>query len=258
MKSLKKDKLQVEIFDNRVLMGEKAAKDAAEYINQALKEKDELNVIFGAAPSQDDVISSLLTHDIDWSRINAFHMDEYVGIDPSAPQSFVNFLTGRIWSKVKFKSLNYLQDKAGKDSKTVCEEYTKLLKANPIDITFMGIGENGHIAFNDPHVAFFDDKEIVKVVDMDEACRQQQVNDGCFATLDLVPKYAYTLTIPTLLSAKRIFCVVPTKLKAKAVGATVLGPIEEKCPASILRTHNAATLYCDKDSAALLLESDIA
>jgi glucosamine-6-phosphate deaminase len=138
------------------------------------------------------------------------------------------------------------------EPKKACEEYAKLLTENPADVVFMGIGENGHIAFNDPHVADFEDKEVVKVVDLDEKCRQQQVNDGCFATIEDVPTHAMTLTIPTLCRAKRLFCVVPAATKAWAVNETINGEISEHCPASVMRRHDNATLYIDNNSSKLL------
>ena len=138
------------------------------------------------------------------------------------------------------------------DAKEEAKRYTELLKNNPVDIVCMGIGENGHIAFNDPHEAKFDDLEMVKVVTLDDVCRMQQVNDGCFEKIDDVPKYALTLTIPTLMSAKYNFCVVPAKTKAEAVKKTVFGEVSEECPASILRTKDNSILYCDSDSSSLI------
>ncbi len=254
MNILTKDTLQVQIWSTRKEMGEKAAHDVTGYINQALQNKAELNIIFAAAPSQNEFLSALLQSDIDWTRINAFHMDEYRGLPSDAPQRFGNFLKRAIFEKVPFKSVHYF-DAVNENTKEVCDQYARLLDQYPTDIVFMGIGENGHIAFNDPHVAFFQDEERVKVVKLDEACRNQQVHDGCFVALDEVPRYAYTLTIPALMAAKRIFCIVPASSKAKAVADTIFGEITESCPASILRRHPAATLYCDKDSADYLINS---
>ncbi|HBE14504.1 MAG TPA: glucosamine-6-phosphate deaminase, partial [Clostridiales bacterium] len=190
--------------------------------------------------------------EIDFTRINAFHMDEYVGLPADAPQGFGNFLKERIFSKAPFKSVHYLNGMAS-DIQAECTRYSQLLADNPIDIICMGIGENGHIAFNDPHVAFFDDPYAVKVVELDEVCRQQQVNDGCFKTIQDVPTHAMTLTIPTLFSGDFLFCMVPAPTKANAVKATVLGEVEEKCPASILRRHGNAILYVDSDSGKYVL-----
>jgi glucosamine-6-phosphate deaminase len=141
----------------------------------------------------------------------------------------------------------------GKTPEEQIDRYSELLKKYPVDVTFMGIGENGHIAFNDPHVADFADKKSVKIVDLDEKCRMQQVHDGCFESIDVVPKYAVTLTIPALMRAKSIFCIVPAKTKADAVKNTVLGEISEECPASILRIHQDASLYIDADSGRYIL-----
>lgn len=252
MKTITKDKLLVKIYETRPQMGKEAAKDAAEYINTVLKDKQELNIVFAAAPSQNEFLESLLTYDIAWNKINAFHLDEYIGLDAKAPQRFGNFLKDHIFGKADFKSIHYLETTGKEDPETVCKEYEKLLEKNPADIVFMGVGENGHIAFNDPHVAKFDDKEVVKIIDLDHACRQQQVNDGCFSNIDQVPTQAYTLTIPALMSAKKIFCIVPGSTKSEAIKNTILGKIAETCPASILRKHDDAILYCDADSAKYL------
>ena len=251
---LEKDfgRLIVKVYENRQAMGEEAAKEASDYIIGQLKIKEYLNIVFAAAPSQNEFLAALAASDgIDWTRINAFHMDEYIGLPDDAPQGFGNFLKSAIFSKVPFRSVNYL-NKVDLPPTEICEKYTQLLLKYPIDIVMMGIGENGHIAFNDPHVALFNDLKMVKVVELDETCRNQQVNDGCFASMSLVPIHAITLTVPTLMSANRLFCIVPGKLKANAVKNTLADSISEKCPATILRTHPSATLYCDKDSAAFL------
>lgn len=248
----KKDKLNYRIYENRTEMGKAAAIDAAAAINEVIAKKGRANLIFAAAPSQNDFLSALLEQDIDWTKVNGFHMDEYVGLDKDAPQGFGNFLRAAIFGRVPFNSVNYL-DISAVDSEAECERYTKVLKENPTDIVFMGIGENGHIAFNDPAVAEFHDPKTVKIVELDDICRQQQVNDGCFKTIDDVPKTAMTLTIPTLMAPAKVFCIVPAKTKAKAVNAVLTGPITEDCPATILREHDDATLYAETDSAALFL-----
>ena len=178
-------------------------------------------------------------------------MDEYIGLPQNAPQAFGNFLRDRLFALVPFKSVNYINASAS-DKDEECKRYGELLKANRPDIVVMGIGENGHIAFNDPHVAFFNDPETVKAVKLDDVCRNQQVNDGCFEKFEDVPEYALTLTIPTLTNTDHIFCIVPAKTKAWAVNETLKGNIDEHCPASVLRTHKNATLYLDPDSAAML------
>ncbi|MDE6801467.1 MAG: 6-phosphogluconolactonase, partial [Muribaculaceae bacterium] len=190
-------------------MGKKAAADVSAAIKKALEEKDEISIIFAAAPSQNEFLQSLTSDPtIDWTRINAYHMDEYIGLDADAPQGFGNFLRERIFDKVPFRSVNLIPNKPSNNDEAI-ESYTEKLKQTGVDITCMGIGENGHIAFNDPHVADFNDPNMMKIVELDNKCRQQQVNDGCFKKLEDVPTHAFTLTIPTLMSAKDIFCMVP-------------------------------------------------
>lgn len=252
MQYFKKDKLTVEIYENRTLMGEAAARDIKAKIAELLAEKQEINMIFAAAPSQNDVLKSLVENkEIEWNRVNAYHMDEYIGLDKNAPQGFGNFLKAHIFALVPFKSVNYI-DITTTNPEKEAERYGKLLQENPTDIVIMGIGENGHIAFNDPPVADFKDKKWVKPVKLDEICRQQQVNDGCFTTIDDVPTHAMTLTVPTLVKAPYLFCIVPAKTKANAVWETLNGTIDEHCPASILRTHEQAKLYLDNESSSLL------
>lgn len=248
-----KDQLTVKIFPSRHEMGKAAAADVAGKIKEILQEKAYINIIFASAPSQNDFLSALLESDIEWNKINAFHMDEYIGLKADAPQGFGNFLKNRIFDKKPFKQVFYLGDfSSGKPNEEESNRYAALLKQYPPDIALLGIGENGHIAFNDPHVADFADPALVKIVDLDAACRQQQVNDGCFVSLEEVPTHAYTLTIPALTKAHFMFCIVPSRTKAQAVYNTLNGEINESCPASILRTKENAMLYLDSDSAALL------
>lgn len=253
LKEMKAGKLEVRIYDTRKSMGEASAKDVAAKIKELLSKKSEINIIFAAAPSQDDFLAALREDkSIEWGKINAFHMDEYINLDPEAPQGFGNFLRDRLFGKVPFKSVNYLNGNA-KSVDAECERYTALLKKYPTDIVCMGIGENGHIAFNDPHVAFFNDPRMVKAVELDLKCRNQQVNDGCFTSLEKVPTHALTLTIPALIASTYVYCIVPAKTKAEAVYNTVTGEITEKCPASILKKHEKAILYTETDSARLIL-----
>lgn len=252
MRTFKKDKLTVEIYENRTLMGEAAARDIKEKIAELLSQKKEINMIFAAAPSQNDVLKALVEDkEIEWNRVNAYHMDEYIGLDKNAPQGFGNFLKAHIFGLVPFKSVNYI-DITTTNPDAEAERYGKLLDENLTDIVIMGIGENGHIAFNDPPVADFEDTRTVKPVKLDEVCRQQQVNDGCFVSIDKVPTHAMTLTVPTLVRAPYLFCIVPAPTKAKAVYETLNGTIDEHCPASILRMHYNAKLYLDNESSKLL------
>lgn len=236
----KKDNLNVKIFKTREEMGKNAACDIYDVIKMLLDKKSEINMIFAAAPSQNDVLGALIKMDIDWGKINAYHMDEYVGLEKNAPQSFERYLRDHIFDLVPFKSVNFISDYG--------LEYSKLLGENHIDIVCLGIGENGHIAFNDPGVADFCDKELIKKVELDQMCRNQQVNDGCFEKLSDVPTHALTLTIPQMISADYMFCAVPCSTKRQAVYNTINSPINEDCPATILREHKNATLYCDYES----------
>jgi glucosamine-6-phosphate deaminase len=254
MKEFEAGKLKVRIYENRDDLGADAAKLAAIRINDLLQNKEEVNIVFAAAASQNEFLASLINENVDWSRINAFHMDEYIGLG-NRPQKFSNWLKEKIFDKLPFKELFLLNGDA-KDINEECLRYTALQKKYPLDINFMGIGENAHLAFNDPHVADFNDPYMVKVVDLDTACKQQQVNEDCFADISEVPSYALTLTIPALLKANYIFCMVPGHLKSLAVYHTIVSGISERYPSTILRTHADAYLFLEKKSAAMLLAED--
>ena len=250
---MKVDNLTVKKYTTREEMGAAAARDIRNAIRTLLEKKAEINVIFAAAPSQNEVLRALVESDVDWSRVNAYHMDEYIHLPPDAPQCFGNFLTGKIFGKVPFKSVNLI-DSTAPDAQAECDRYEAILRANPADIIILGIGENGHIAFNDPWVANFKDDRLVRIVALDDVCRQQQVNDGCFATLEEVPKIAMTLTCPVFIRAPQLFCIVPALAKANAVKRTLEGAISEECPATVLRSHGNAVLYLDADGASKLSE----
>lgn len=246
------DKLRVRAFKTRREMGDCAGSEISECIIKLLKEKDSLNVMFAAAPSQNETLERLVADTrIDWSRINAFHMDEYIGLDPENPAGFRLFLKRAIFDKKNFRSVNLLNGNAD-DPEGEAKRYSSLLKRNPLDICVLGIGENGHIAFNDPPVADFNDKQFVKIVKLEERCRLQQVHDGCFEKIDDVPTHALSVTIPGLTQARYMFCSVPAKTKAEAVYKLVHDPISTACPATIMRRHDNAYLYLDADSASLL------
>lgn len=250
--SFTKGLLEVKIFPTREAMGKEAAANVSDTIRQLLEKKEEINVIFAAAPSQNNFLQELVADKrIQWERINAFHMDEYIGLEKEAPQGFGNFLKERIFGKVPFKSVYYINGRA-ENPVAECERYADLLSQYPVDIVCLGIGENGHIAFNDPPVADFNDPKGVKVVELELACKQQQVNENLFANIDLVPTHAITVTIPSLLKAQYMFCMVPSRNKADAVYHTLNDEISEKCPATILRTKKDVKLYLDEASASLL------
>ena len=252
IKTLFVDKLQVDVHDTRQAMGEAAGKYAAEAIRKYLSEKEEIYIVFAAAPSQNEFLESVSkAPGIDWSRVHALHMDEYIGLPEDAPQGFGNFLRRAIFDKVPFASVEYIY--AEERIEDTCARYTAILERHPVDLVFMGIGENGHIAFNDPGVADFNDPVLIKKVALDDKCRNQQVHDGCFETLEDVPEYALTLTVPALFRADKLICVVPAPTKADAVRATVCGPITEACPATILRRHKDARMFVDAASGRYLI-----
>lgn len=243
------DNLQVKLFKTRQELGQNAAEMAAAKIKELLQSKEVVNIIFAAAPSQNEFLDALAQQpDVEWHRVNAFHMDEYIGLDDDAPQRFGNFLKDRFFAKVPLKEVFYINGNVA-DADAECQRYSTLLTQYPTDIVCMGIGENCHIAFNDPHIAFFDDPVLVKRVDLDLTSRQQQVHDGCFASLELVPEYALTLTIPALVKAPTVFCMVPAAHKAEAISHTLLDNIQELYPSTILRRHPDATLFIDQNSA---------
>ncbi|EKB49442.1 6-phosphogluconolactonase [Cecembia lonarensis] len=239
--------MQVQVYQNRREMGEAAGGWIEKKILELVGLKDEIRIIFAAAPSQNEFLSYLRKSSIiPWEKVVAFHMDEYIGLEPSHPALFSNFLKAALFDHVPFKQVHLIDGDNSIEKE--CERYATILNEKGIDIVCMGIGENGHIAFNDPPVADFNDTKYVKEVELDEVCRQQQVNDGCFENLSTVPTYAITLTVPALLNAECICCVVPGPNKKEAVHQTLYGPVFESCPASILRGHWNCKLFTDKDA----------
>ncbi|OXM86726.1 glucosamine-6-phosphate deaminase [Paenibacillus rigui] len=244
--SFTRDELKVQVYATRRELGAAAGAEAAEAMRSKLREKEGLRIVFAAAPSQNEFLEQLCQEEgIDWKRVTAFHMDEYIGLQPGAPQLFSEFLKRGIFDKVK-PGVVHLMD--GANGEAECVRYAELLREAPIDFVFLGIGENGHLAFNDPPVADFDDPKAVKPVLLEESCRQQQVNDGCFEDVHSVPTHALTLTIPMLMSASLLFCMVPGLTKREAVRSTLQAVISTACPATILRSHPNCTLYVDKES----------
>lgn len=243
------DQLNVRIFQNRSTLGEAAGREVSEKMKEMLLAKEDLFMVFAAAPSQNEFLEELSqARDMDWKRITAFHLDEYVGLPDRSPQHFGYFLRERLFDRVQPGQVHYLNGRA-EDPEAECERYAKLFNVHGFDIACIGIGENGHLAFNDPPVADFNDPRQVKVVELDLTSRQQQVNDGCFQTLEEVPQKAITLTLPAIFSAAFIYCMVPGSTKAEAVKKTLEGPVAATCPASLLRKHRNATLFLDQDSA---------
>ncbi len=250
LRETRRGRLQVFIAPDRAEMGRLAGRRAAAVLRALLSDRETVNVIFAAAPSQNETLDALAASDVDFSRVNAFHMDEYVGLPGGAPQSFQSYLRAHLFDRVKMRSVHYINGAAG-NIDDECLRYTELLRRFPTDLVCMGIGENGHIAFNDPGVADFSDPKTIKTAALDEVCRNQQVHDGCFPDLDSVPKTALTLTVPALLRAPHIVCTVPAASKAWAVRESLTAAVNEKCPATALRLHGGA-MFCDADSASLL------
>ncbi len=250
LQSGKKDLLPWRVFRTRDEMAMAAAMYTEGIIRAILQQQDTLAMIFAAAPSQREFLRYLISSpDIPWSRITAFHMDEYLDLPPDAPQRFGNFLREAIFSRVTFREVHYIPADTKNNAEKLCRQYAALLCDSPADICCMGIGENGHLAFNDPPVADFQDENLVKMVKLDKSCRRQQVNDGCFATLDAVPTHAVTLTIPALMACTHLVCVVPGPTKQSAITRLLTeDAVTEANPASILRTHAGAALFLDSDS----------
>ena len=244
------DRLQVWVHPDRAKAGAAAAREAAEVIRNAIARQGAARVILACAPSQTEMLAALVTLPVEWSRVTVFHMDEYAGLGADHAASFRRYLHGHLLAHVRPAAFHGLAGEAA-EARAECRRYAGLLAAAPVDLVCLGIGENGHLAFNDPPAADFADPEPVRVVGLADACRQQQVNDGCFASLEQVPRQALTLTIPALLAGRRLVVTVPGSRKAPAVRATLHGPVSADCPASILRTHPAASLHLDPAAAAL-------
>jgi glucosamine-6-phosphate deaminase len=252
----REDSLEVFVYENRALAGRAAAQGIVEAIRSLQRAHGIAKVTFAAAPSQNEFLAGLVAADeIDWTRVVAFHMDEYLGLDADHPASFRRYLQEHLFRLVGMgpDRLRLIPGEQIERPLQTCLAYEDLLRANPTDIVCAGIGENGHLAFNDPPVADFLDPVLVKVVRLDAACRNQQLNDGCFDRLEDIPTHAYTLTIPALLRAPMVSVVVPGPRKANAVLTTLRGPISEACPATALRRHAGARLYLDRESARLVL-----
>ena len=212
-------------------------------------------MIVGCAPSQDDLFAALVrearqTPEV-WCHVELFHMDDYIGLTAAHPQSFRHYLRKHFLDHVAVGTVHLLGGEAP-DPLAEARRYGALLQAAPIDVICLGFGENGHLAFNDPPVADFNDPVAVKIVEMDPVCRQQQVNDGCFPSIDAVPRHALTITLPVFAAAGLLCGVVPTHRKAAAVSAALTGPIGTACPATLLRRHPHALLFLDAAAASLL------
>ncbi len=252
LKRFQVERLNVEVHDTRAAMGQAAGALAASHLKRLIAADGQAAVIFASAASQAECLAALRSDaTIDWRRVTAFHMDEYVGMTGDHPASFRRFIREHLLDHVPVRAFYGLSGEAP-DAEAECVRYAALLAEHCPGLVILGIGENGHLAFNDPPVAQFDDPKAVKVVELDEVCRNQQVHDGAFPTLADVPKTALTLTMSRLTAVPSAVVVVPGPTKRQAVRAALQGPIETACPASILRTHQNATLFLDATSAALV------
>lgn len=241
----------LKVFSDRVTMGRAAAEQAAMAIRRAIAEHGDARIIAATAASQLEFLDALTKlSGIDWSRVEVFHLDEYIGLPATHPGSFRKMLLEQLVQKTGISHYHLLDGDAA-DPSEVVSRVGEQLASRPVDIAFLGIGENGHIAFNDPP-ADFDTEEPYIIVKLDEACRQQQVGEAWFAEISQVPEQAISMSARQILKAREILAVVPGPRKAQAVKTCVEGPISPTAPASILRTHPDATIYLDKESASLL------
>ena len=252
VKSFVVDSLRVRVYATQDEMVQDAAREVQSYFQQVFLAQRSAAAILATGNSQVKFLEQLVRiGGVDWSKITLLHMDEYLGIPSGHPASFARYMRERVEQLVKPKVFHYLNGESPLPIKE-CERYTQLLRAQAIDLCCLGIGENGHLAFNDPPVADFNDNRSVKIVKLDDACKQQQVGEGHFPNLESVPSYAFTLTIPALCSAKKMICIVPEKRKAQVVKDALRGPITTECPGSFLRKQAHCLLFLDNESASLL------
>jgi glucosamine-6-phosphate deaminase len=244
--------MQVQVFSSKREASEEAAQTAAAILRGTIASRGRARMVLSTGNSQLDFIDVLVrVHDLDWSAVEALHLDEYVGMSAAHPASFRLWLKTRLADRVPLRAMHYLNGGAP-DLEAECRRYGALLAEAPIDVGFIGIGENGHIGFNDPPVADFTDPVPIKAVRLDDACRRQQVGEGHFPDISTVPEGALSLTCSAILGMTNLICCVPELRKAKAVQDTIEGPVSTACPASILRTHPRAQLFLDLESASLL------
>ena len=252
IRSLQVDSLKVEAYESTEAMGRAAAESAAESLRALAARSDTVAVIFATGASQMAMLEALTAiPGLPWDKVVGFHMDEYLGISDDHPASFRRYLRERLTSKVKMRRF-YGVDGTSDNPEDTCREYAELLRQHNPQLCLLGIGENGHLAFNDPAEANFEDPADIKIVSLDADCRQQQVNEGWFPSLAEVPTQAITLTIPTLLRVPRLIASVPGERKAHIVHRTLTEQISTACPATIMRQHPDTTIYLDPASAAEL------
>jgi glucosamine-6-phosphate deaminase len=245
------DAARVEIYPSVAALAKAAAEHAGALIQDAILTNGRARIIAATGNSQIEFIADLVQQPVDWQSVELFHMDEYVGMSPVHPASFRLWIKTRFEEKIHPAQAHYLNGDACNLHAEI-ERYAKLLQEAPIDVAFVGFGENGHIAFNDPPVANFNDPAVVKKIELDDACRRQQLGEGHFPNLESVPTEALSITCPGLFRAQAWVCCVPERRKAEAVHDALEGPILEKCPASLVRRHPNAVVFLDSASASLL------
>ncbi len=243
--------MQIHVTPTKEEMGRFAARCAAEGLRSALAERGCANLILATGASQFEMLAQLVGQPIDWPRVTVFHLDEYIGLQESHPASFRRYLKERFASRVVGLAAFYYVNGEAADPGAECRRLGDLIRVHPVDVACIGIGENGHLAFNDPP-ADFDTEEPYLVVNLDEACRRQQLGEGWFPTLADVPRKAISMSIRQLLKSTRIVCTVPDQRKAMAVKNALQGPVTNQVPASILQTHPACDLFLDEEAAALI------
>jgi glucosamine-6-phosphate deaminase len=244
--------MRVHVSDCKASLGKRAAADGAELIRQAIRQRGEANIIVATGASQFEMLEELVRAEgVAWCKVTAFHLDEYVGLPVTHPSSFRLYLWRRFVSRlpVPLKAFHYIQGE--KDGPAECRRMDEIIGRHPIDVAFVGIGENGHLAFNDPPADLETEKPYL-VVHLDEACRRQQLGEGWFKTLDDVPRQAISMSIRQIMKSKAIICTVPDQRKAQAVKNSVEGPVGPNVPASILQRHEQTTIYLDPPAAGML------
>jgi glucosamine-6-phosphate deaminase len=245
--------MDVTVLENKAALGAEAAKKGVEYITRALQDKGSANIILATGASQFEMLGELVKSKVDWSKVTVFHLDEYIGIPESHPASFRKYLKERFVNLAKPAAFHAIDGEAA--PQTECDRLGRIIRKHRIDVAFVGIGENGHLAFNDPP-ADFDTNEPFIVVELDEACRRQQMGEGWFPALEDVPPRAISMSIRQIMKSKAVICSVPDGRKARAVRNTLEEPVSQLVPASILTTHKDAHLYLDQHSAALLKKAE--
>ncbi len=246
--------MKCRILKNPVELGIEAAAYSADLINKAIKEKGKARIVLSTGASQFDTIKALVKENVDWSKVEMFHLDEYVGLSEEHPASFRKYLKERFVSQINLKKAYFVNGEGNVEQNI--NELTKELRKEPVDVALIGIGENAHIAFNDPP-ADFDTKEAYIVVNLDDACKNQQVGEGWFPTIDDVPKQAISMTVFQIMQSKVIVSCVPYKVKANAIKALLDNDLTNKVPATMLKTHSDFILFLDEDSASLMDKSKI-